>query len=255
MDPMPVMPPAACLPDEIDELPVVYVELDAQGRIARANRAAAAVFQRGREQLIGTLIWDLMPADAREHSCSLFFSAMESGEEPVVGQRYLFSGASGFRTYLSFRKLIRDAAGKPVGMRVVYSDVTEQDRICREAHRAQVWLETVLESVPAALMVTDALGFIRHMNREAEALLGRRAAAMRGRLVEEMLAPMRFATGCGMEISHARALLEPIRNAKLVLDREDGSVCVSLTTAPVFEKASGAITGVVSIWSKVEEGR
>jgi len=56
------------------------------------------------------------------------------------------------------RSLMRDSDGRPVGMRMVCLDVTEARKELEEAQRVRKWLESIMESVSDAVIVTDALG-------------------------------------------------------------------------------------------------
>ncbi len=46
-------------------------------------------------------------------------------------------------------------------MRVIFVDVTEKVKALDEAHRTRLWLESIMESVCEAVIVTDSVGFIR----------------------------------------------------------------------------------------------
>ncbi len=59
------------------------------------------------------------------------------------------------------RSLRHDESGQVVGMRLVLIDVTEQALAHEEALKSRCWLESVLASLNEAIVVTDALGFVR----------------------------------------------------------------------------------------------
>ena len=50
-------------------------------------------------------------------------------------------------------------------------DVTEAHLAQEEARNAQLWLESILDSLAEAVIVTDALGFIRNVNPAARGVL------------------------------------------------------------------------------------
>ena len=157
---------------EIDELPLPYVEIDAHGIITRANRATLALHHPEQGELIGKSGWDLMAVDEMEYSSAAFLSHMESGEDPPVMTRSIFDRSGSFRTYEFHCSLMRDAMGKPAGMRMLCVDVTETARDLEEARSAQHWLESAMASLAEAVILTDILGVIQSVNPAAEALTG-----------------------------------------------------------------------------------
>ncbi len=47
--------------EAIDEIPVAYIELDLEGRIAKANKAACAMQKMSEAELLGATPWQFMP--------------------------------------------------------------------------------------------------------------------------------------------------------------------------------------------------
>lgn len=172
----PAVEPAT--PDIIDELPLPYLELDASGVITRANRAALALHPIDRGELVGKSAWDFMAADEKDPSFAAYCSTLHTEEKPGAVHRSLYDRSGEFRTYEMHRSLMRDAEGKPVGMRMLCVDVTEAKKTLEEAHRSRLQLQSVMESIGEAVIVTDAVGFIRSVNPAAEALLGWKAAEL-----------------------------------------------------------------------------
>lgn len=128
MNEIPASMPASIGPGhsaEIDELPVAYVEMDAHGAVIRANRITRALHSSHAGELIGRVAWELMPTEEQDLSCAAFAKAMETGIDPPPVRRSIYTSCNAFRVYDLHRNLIRDADGKPTGMRVVSVDVTE----------------------------------------------------------------------------------------------------------------------------------
>ena len=242
-----------CVPSrEIDDLPLPYVEIDAHGLIIRANRATLAMHHPEQGELIGKSGWDLMAVDEKDRSSAAFLSHMESGEDPPVMIRSIFDRSGSFRTYEFHRSLMRDAAGRPAGMRMVFVDVTETTRALEELRRAKQWLESAMASLAEAVILTDILGVIRSVNRAAEALSGWSAAGLIGKTIDELLPTQAFPPG-GSAFLDLRALLErPCKGTAGLLMRDRKEVRVEISTSPIFDRQGGAVTGVVVILRPAE---
>jgi PAS domain S-box-containing protein len=246
--------PAApeCAPSlEIDELPLPYVEIDAHGLITRANRATLALHHPEQGELIGKSGWDLMAVDEQDRSSAAFLKHMESGEDPPVMTRSIFDRSGSFRTYEFHRSLLRDAMGKPAGMRMVYVDVTEKARALEEARSAQHWIESAIASLAEAVILTDILGVIQSVNTAAEALSGRSASGLIGKTIDELLPTQAFPPG-GSAFLDLRALLDrPCKGTAGLLTRDRKEVRVEISTSPILDKESGAICGVTALLRKI----
>ncbi len=236
----------------LDELPMAYVEVDSQGIIVFANRAARALQPSGHGDLVGKYAWQQMPPDEQEKSSAGFFLFMETGENPPVVRRSLYTSAGAFRTHEVHRSLIRDAQGKPNGMRAVTLDITEAHIAYEEARNARLWLESVLDSLAEAVIVTDALGFIRNVNPAAEALFGWRSIELSGQLVEKRIPMLAFRTRSGKALSFHMALDGPCLGDGSVLNCARDILQVEISASPIIDKENGSTMGVVSIWRKVE---
>ncbi len=138
--------------------------MDSSGVVTRANRATLALHHPERGELVGKMAWDFMAADEKDPSFAAYCSAIETGEELEVVRRSLYDRSGKFRTYELYRKLLHGESGTAAGMRVIFVDVTDQVKTLDAANRATLWLESILESVCEAVIVTDSVGFIREAN-------------------------------------------------------------------------------------------
>jgi PAS domain S-box-containing protein len=239
--------------DPLDELPVAYVEIDAKGAIARANRLTRSIHSRDCGELIGKPAWELMPTDEQEQSCATFMTAMQAGEDPPVARRSIYTSSGAFRVHELHRNLIRDAEGQPVGMRVVTVDVTEAHKMREEAERARLWLECVIASMAEAVIVTDALGFIRTVNPAAEELLGWKAGELTGEAIEGALPVLEFVSGGKARLDFTMALEKRTKGVATILGREHRELRVEISTSPIVDKESGFTAGVVSVLRRMNE--
>jgi PAS domain S-box-containing protein len=240
-------------PDPLDELPVAYVEIDAKGAITRVNRLTRSLHSKDCGELIGKKAWELMPIDEQEQSCATIMTAMETGQVPPVARRSIFTSSGAFRVHELHRNMIRDAQGQPVGMRVVTVDVTEAHKAREEAERARQWLESVIASMADAVIVTDALGFIRTVNTAAEELFGWKAAELIGKTIERALPVLKFVSEGKAHLDFTMALESRTRGLATMLDRERREVKVEIGTSPVLDAESGFTAGVVGVMRRVED--
>ncbi len=237
--------------DAIDELPVAYVETDAHGAITRANRITRALHSSHAGELIGRLAWELMPTEEQELSAASFVTAMVTGEDPPPARRSIYSSCDAFRVYDLHRNLIREADGKPVGMRVVTVDVTEAVTAQQEAEKSRQWLESVFESMPEAVIVTDALGVIRSANHASEELFGWKAEELIGREFEETFS-LKSVDG-DEKVSLMVVLSRNMRGKVTMLDREHRALRVEISSSPMLEKEHGFTTGVVNMLRRADQ--
>jgi PAS domain S-box-containing protein len=247
------VPPCDSALDILEELPVAYIELDAEGLVICANRAARALYPREHGEIAGKFLWTLMPAAEKKLSRAAFFKIMESGENPPPIRRTAYTSAGEYRTFELHRSLIRDAQGRPSGVRWVSFDVTEAQLAHEEAHQARQWLESVLESIAEAVIVTDALGFLRTVNRAAEELLGWKAEELIGKMVEEGLPLLSYSSADQRPLTHRIALEGRTKGIATVLDRARREMRVEISTSPIVDKERGFTTGVASVLRRVEE--
>jgi PAS domain S-box-containing protein len=231
----------------IDELPLPYMEIDEMGFITRANRATMDLHSLEHGALIGKMVWDLMMTDEKEPACAAYLSLMESGQEPETVMRSLFTRHGEFRTYELHRSLIRNAEGRSAGIRLIGVDVTMATRELDEARRKLLWLESMLTSAPDAVIVTDALGFIRAVNPAAEAMIGWREAELVGKGIEKGVPLLKYASCDGKRLSFNMALEGNSRGLATILGRDRRELEVEIATSPIVDKESGFTNGVLSV--------
>jgi len=236
--------------DAIDQLPIAYVEIGGDGVITRSNRAARAMHSPAEEEIAGMHVWDFSPQGQAEADRKAFLEMMRSGVEPPKIRRSLYANGE-FRTYELHRTLIRDAEGRAVGVRGVTFDVTEAENAHEEAHRARMWLESVLDSMTEAVVITDALGFIRSVNPATEALFGWTAEELKGKVIEKAFPLLEYFSESRVPLSFNMALHSGSRGIATLIDRERRELRVEISTSPVVDKENGFTIGVVSVMQRI----
>jgi PAS domain S-box-containing protein len=237
---------------EIDHLPLPYVEMDAHGIITRANRAALALQHPEQGNLIGSSGWNTMAIDEKDRSTAAFLSLMATGEQPPVICRSLFDCSGRFHTYEIYRSIIRTSEGKPAGVRMIFTDVTERKNALEEAQRAFQWLESAMHSTNEAVILADALGVIRSVNPAAERLSGWSATELTGMAIDEIL-PIQTRPSGGKAVLNLQAMLElPCSGTATVMTREWQQVEVEISTSPILNRNNGFVSGITAILRRVE---
>jgi len=240
------------LADEIEQLPLPYVEIDAHGIITRANRAAIALHHPQQGSLIGKSGWDLMSGGDKDFSASAFLAQLASGENPPVITRSLFDRSGKFRTYEMHRSFIRDAQGKPAGMRLVCVDITDTTNALNDARHARQWLESAMASVADAVVLTDILGVIQSANPAAATLSCFALDEMIGKTIEEVLPVVAFQPFDGVQFNHRTVIERNCQGVATVLDRQRTEVQVEMSTSPVLDHVKNSVIGVVMLLRKLE---
>lgn len=232
----------------IDEIPVGYMEVDRDGRILRVNQACCQMQEMTSEQLLGQTPWDYMALEEVEKSLESFRAVIASGAEPVPVQRSIYTAGGEFRTYEIHRGLIRNSDGAIAGMRLVYFDITESKANHEEAHQTKLWLQSALASLDEAVIVTDALGFVRMMNPAAEKLTGWTAAELTGKSIQSGCPILKF-TPVDKNQAHVRMGLDgPCKGHARLLNHNREEMTVFINASPIFDPQQGYTTGVVQLW-------
>jgi PAS domain S-box-containing protein len=238
--------------DPIEELPLPYVEIDARGVVTRANRASHELYPAECGQLVGLMAWKLVAPDEKDLSFAAYCTSIETGKVAAMVRRSLFDRSGQFRTYEMYRSLVRDAEGNPAGMRMVCVDVSAAEKEMAEVRSKSSWLESVMDSISEAILVTDAVGFIRSANPAAEALLGWKAAELSGMPIEEGLPIESYLSSDRTELPFTRSLEGATKGVATVLDRNRCEMKIEIKTSPIFDKETGSTAGVVLLLHRLE---
>lgn len=232
----------------LQDLPVSYSEVDTTGTLRAVNRAACRMHHLPAEDLLGHSIWEFVPADEAEIDRAEFERTMQTGEELPVIRRSIFSTRGGYRAHELHRRILRDSTGKPRGLASITFDVSELDAAHREAERAQRWLECAIQAIPQAVILTDALGFVRFINPSAERLIGWPALEFVGQQIEKGMPVLRATPRTGNQPLSFRMTLNERWNGDVeILTRDRQPVSVWLSASPIFDPEQGWTTGVVIV--------
>jgi PAS domain S-box-containing protein len=226
--------------------------MDVHGAITSANRLTRLSHSADTGELIGKLVWELMPTDEQERSHAAFMLAIAAGQNPPVVRRSIYDRTGNFRFYDIYRNVILDAEGRAAGMRAVSVDVTEAHKAHQESEHARQWLESVMASLTAAVIVTDPLGIILSVNPAAEKLFGWKAGELIGMEVENAFSVNTCISSDQSVIDFSMAMEKCVSGTATILDKAGREMLVEIGASPIVDKNTGFTTGVVSVLRQVE---
>lgn len=235
------------LSSALQKLPAAYTEMDTDGVVRAVNEVACQQLQMTPGQFLGHDIWEFLPSDEAAKSRAEFFDLIRSGEDPPVIRRSLYNSRGGFRTHELHRRLMRDADGAVIGISSVAFDVSQTEATYREARQTKLWLESVVEAIPQAVMVTDSLGFVRFANPSAQRLTGRTSQELVGQQIEKGMPILRAVSKTHKPLSFRIALDEPWNGDVELLNRQGEALTVWLSACPIIDKETAFTNGVVIV--------
>jgi PAS domain S-box-containing protein len=242
----------------------VYVK-DAQSRLILVNAATLELLGKTREELLGRTERDFYQDAAAgqailEHDGQVMTSGtVQTFEETVVTP-------NGLRIMLNTKAPRRDASGRIVGLVGVARDITElkraeeeRARISREIDEQRGRLQTIVDSLPVGLWITDHMGRMLVINDQARAIWGGEAPA--AHTIQDY-AVYRVWEGdsdqplAAQDMPIARALRgEVCRDMILDFQRFNGSRGTQLVAASPVKAPDGRISGAVAVFQDITERR
>ncbi|HEX4322609.1 MAG TPA: PAS domain S-box protein [Acidobacteriaceae bacterium] len=232
----------------IEKLPVAYSEVDAQGVIRAVNQAACRMHDMVAEELVGRSIWEFVPRDEAARDRVDFTRALASGEDPPTIRRSLYTAGGEYRTHEIHRRVMRDSSGQPAGFSCVTFDVSELEAAHQESKQARLWLESAISAIPQAVILTDALGFVRYANTAAEEVTGWQARELVGQQIEMGVPILRASSPSRKPLSFRSALDETWNGDVELLNRNREPVSTWLSACPILDQERGVTNGVVIVF-------
>ena len=109
-----------------DDAPVAYHEIDGQGIIRRINRAECRMLGFEPQDMIGKYAWEVVAPSQREVSRRRVAEKL-TGLEPLLPFERPYRRRDGTELLIEVHEnMIRDAQGRPVGIRTAMFDITEK---------------------------------------------------------------------------------------------------------------------------------
>lgn len=144
------------------------IGIDPQGHIELFNKTAEALFGYAASEVMGRNAKLLMPAEYAEHHDGYLTNYLRTGERRIIGSGREVTGqrkdGSVFPMYLSVGDIqLPDFRGF-IG---IVHDLSAQKAGEREVESARQFFQSIIDSMPSALIGVDREGRITHWNRAA----------------------------------------------------------------------------------------
>jgi len=239
------------MPASFDALPTPVIDCDVNGVIVAINLSARNLEQNQGLQLMGKELWSLLAPEYRPGNKSAFFAMMErGGEDPHRIRRAVNMPNGGFRTYQVCRSFLRNAAGQITGLRMVLADVSEQAAAHQREKTARMWLESVTDALAEAVIVTDALGFIRFANPAAAALTEWQENELLHMTISKAIPILSYSRAEGVPFNYRLVLERRSSGIITFLTKNQQQATVAFSTSPVMDRIQDCTTGVSYVFRK-----
>ncbi|HEY0511298.1 MAG TPA: PAS domain S-box protein [Thermoanaerobaculia bacterium] len=227
------------------------ISTDAEGRVKYLNRVAEELTGWVQAEAVGRPlpeVFHIVDEDTRQPAANPALRALR--ERVVVGlanHSVLISRDGTERPIDDSAAPMLDESGVPVGVVLVFRDVTER----RQAEEVQARLAAIVKSSQDAIISKTLNGIIRTWNAGAERLFGYTAEEAVGRPITILLPPERLDEEAVILAQIARG--EPIEHFETVRVAKDGRrLHISLTVSPVRD-GEGRIIGASKVARDVTE--
>jgi PAS domain S-box-containing protein len=111
-----------------EDAPVACHEVDRQGVLLCVNQAECELLGFSAEEMIGRPIWDFMASEDREKTRTGLLQRI-ADEQPLVPLEREYKRRDGSSVIMEIhQKRVRDAAGRPTGLRTFLLDITQRKR-------------------------------------------------------------------------------------------------------------------------------
>ena len=225
--------------DLFDEAPVAYVAVDARGCLGRVNRAAADLLGRPPAELSGTCLVDCAAPtpDGRPRMEAVLGDYLAG--RPVEGREVEFARPDGSPVWLAL--WVRPSSGsdgRPVGGRVVGTDITARVQADRERARLRAQNQYLQEEIKAAHnhdeIVGRSPGLMAVLQRVSKVAATDSTVLVIGE------------TGTGKELVVRALHSAGPRKGKPLIKLNCAALPAGLVESELFGHEKGAFTGAVS---------
>ncbi len=170
-----------------DLLPVVIFEADLDGTVTYANKRALKTFRYTKKDISkGLPLIRMVVPEQRHQARHLIYQQIRGKSE---GRSSEFTGlrkdGTTFPMNFVISPVIRNE--KVVGVRGILNDLTEEKKIQEQLRRDKIYLESLIEGAPEAIIQSFKDGTILRINKEFTRLFGYAEDEVIGEMVSDIL--------------------------------------------------------------------
>jgi PAS domain S-box-containing protein len=224
---------------------LVYFK-DTEHRIIQASQAYADIFDLQAEDLIGLTAYDLWPKEAEKIIADE--KRILSGEAIFKKTRKVTTPSGETQWYLLTKIPIYEN-GEVVGFFAIDKNITDQKRAEWEIKERQLYLESVFNAAPGAIVTVDAEHHIVEWNPGAEKLFGYSRAEVIGKNLDDLITTEEVIEEA-VRFTNQVITGQELAPVETVRYRKDGQpVNVVVAGSPII--IEGELVGVVGVYDDI----
>ncbi|HSY17701.1 MAG TPA: PAS domain S-box protein [Candidatus Acidoferrales bacterium] len=245
--------------DLYDFSPAGYVSLDESGTILEANLTGAVLLGLERSRLLNRRL-PLLLAPASQPVFLAFLKKIFTGNKHLDCEVQLPKPGKAV-AWLGFRATPAvSLKGAQKWSRVAFADITAR-KLAEEAMSAsEERFRALFELGPVAIYSCDADGIIQDFNPRAAELWGRKPV-LQGAAKESFCGSFKLLRPDGSLLPHGqcpmaevlRGKKSQVRDAEVILERQDGSQVNCIVNIRPLKQAGGRITGAINCFYDITE--
>lgn len=236
-------------------LPDAVITQDAEGKVLEWNPEAGKLFGYTFKEAVGKKLDDLIasPDPDKFREATGITQQILAGKpiSPVEAVRYRKDGTP-VDVLLSASPIV--AEDKLIGVVAVYRDITEYKRLEREIKERRLYLESVMDSTPDAIVTTDNKHRIMEWNAGAERLFGYSRDEVIGKNLDNLITAsnpdaLKEATSLTKQILTEKRGVPPTETIRY---HKDGTpVDVIVSGSPILLR--NRLIGVIATYTDITE--
>jgi len=225
------------------------IGIDTVGYVELFNRAAERLFGYDPAEVMGRNVKMLMPPEYGDHHDGFIARYLDSGERHIIGTGREVTGrrkdGTTFPMYLSVGEITVPGFRGFIG---VVHDLTAQKAAEQAVASAREFLQSIIDSMPSALIGVDHEGRITHWNRAAAGDRGLASGDAVGRHFPELF-PF---VGLGLsEIADAIQEQRAIKKERVPVPSGGTACYVDVLLYPLMHDSAGAVVRIDDVTERV----
>ena len=147
----------------LESMHEAFLFLDTDWHIAYLNQQAASILQRSREELLGTILWDVFPEALKNTFCTHYFEVARTQKTQKTQKTQQHVQFVEFYPPLNIWVEVH-VDPSPQGLALYFLDVTQRVRTEEELRTSEERFRTIWEQATDAMALSDAQGIVLQAN-------------------------------------------------------------------------------------------